>query len=82
MEELLSFQPLLNHILRPPFRLIVILIIIMLKKDQLETKDLINKSLLSSKTTIGLVMNKSGSYRDTRLNLSPSGNLLTPLVIA
>jgi hypothetical protein len=54
----------------------------LLKRDQKETIDLRNKSLLSFKTMIGLVMNKSGSYRDIRLNLIPFGDLLTLLDIA
>lgn len=54
----------------------------MVQKDQQETKDLIKKGSHLFKTTTGLVMNKNGNYRDIRLNLTTSGDLLTPLDIA
>jgi hypothetical protein len=51
-------------------------------KDQRETRDSKNKSLLLFRTTTGLVMSKSGCSKDIRPKLRPSGDLLTPLDIA
>ena len=83
MEELLSFQPLSSHISKLLFQLSEIYIIkLTVLKDQQETRDLIKKGSHSSKTTTGLVTNKNGNYRDIRLNLTTSGDLLTPLDIA
>lgn len=83
MEEQHLFQPLSSHISKPLFQLSEIYIIkLMVQKDQQETKDLIKKGSHLFKTTTGLVMNKNGNYRDIRLNLTTSGDLLTPLDIA
>jgi len=76
MEEQLSFQPLQNHILKPPFLLTETSTTTMLKRDQTETKDLTGRSSLSSKTTTGLAMSKNGNWRDIRLKPTIFGDLL------
>jgi hypothetical protein len=82
MVERPSFLPLKNHISRHLSPLIEILTITTLTRDQRETKDLRNRSLLLFRTMTGLVMSKNGCSRDIRPKLTTFGDLLTPPDIA